>query len=91
MAAGACPVVSDIGDARETLGGGERGLLIPPSDAGALARAIHALAADRERARRLGRRARAWVREHRSWEINAQRALAALRGETDAETARRAA
>jgi glycosyltransferase involved in cell wall biosynthesis len=79
MAAGTCPVVSDVGDARQTLGGGERGVLVPPADAGALAYAIRGLASDREHARRLGRRAREWVREHRSWSINAARALAALR------------
>jgi glycosyltransferase involved in cell wall biosynthesis len=79
MAAGTCPVVSDMGDARETLGGGERGVLVPPADAGALACAIRGLASDRENAWRLGRRARDWVRTHRSWSLNAARALAALR------------
>jgi len=79
MAAGTCPVVSDVGDARQTLGGGERGLLVPPADPGALADAIRSLASDRENARRLGRRAREWVGGHRSWTVNAARALAALR------------
>jgi glycosyltransferase involved in cell wall biosynthesis len=79
MAAGTCPVVSEVGDARQTLGGGKRGVLVPPADAGALASAIQGLASDREHARRLGRRAREWVREHRSWSVNAARALAALR------------
>jgi glycosyltransferase involved in cell wall biosynthesis len=78
MAAGTCPVVSDVGDARQTLGGGERGVLVPPADAGALANAIRGLASDREYARLLGRRARDWVRGHRSWSVNAARALAAL-------------
>jgi glycosyltransferase involved in cell wall biosynthesis len=78
MAAGACPVVSDVGDARQTLGGGERGVLVPPADPGALANAIRGLASDREHARRLGRRAREWVCGHRSWTLNAARALAAL-------------
>src|SRR5262249_11015927 len=67
MAAATCPVVSDVGDARQTLGGGERGVLVPPADARALACAIQALASDRESAWRLGRRAREWVRAHRSW------------------------
>jgi glycosyltransferase involved in cell wall biosynthesis len=79
MAAGTCPVVSDVGDARQTLGGGERGVLVPAADAGALASAIRGLASDREHARRLGRRAREWVRGHRDWSLNAARALAALR------------
>jgi glycosyltransferase involved in cell wall biosynthesis len=79
MAAGTCPVASDVGDARQTLGGGQRGVLVPPADAGALACAIQTLASDREHARLLGRRAREWVRTHRSWSRNAARALAALR------------
>jgi glycosyltransferase involved in cell wall biosynthesis len=85
MAAGACPVVSDLGDARQTLGGGERGVLVPPADVGALACAITGLASDRETARRLGGRAREWVRGHRSWTVNAARALAALRAPALAE------
>jgi glycosyltransferase involved in cell wall biosynthesis len=79
MAAGTCPVVSDIGDARDTLGDGERGILVAPGDAEALADALRGLATDRRRALSLGARARAWVREHRSWSVNAQRVLAALR------------
>jgi glycosyltransferase involved in cell wall biosynthesis len=90
MAAGTCPVVSDVGDARETLGGGERGVLVPPADAGALACAIRRLASDRENARRLGRRAREWVRGHRSWSLNAARALAALQAPVLAEQGREA-
>lgn len=78
MAAGACPVVSDVGDARETLGNGRRGILVPPGDAGALAAAIEAIAADRAKARELGERAQAWVRANRTWRTNAERALAIL-------------
>jgi glycosyltransferase involved in cell wall biosynthesis len=89
MAAGACPVVSDVGDARQTLGGGERGVLVPPADAGALACAIRGLASDRESAWRLGQRAREWVRGHRSWTLNAARALAALRAPILADPAGR--
>jgi glycosyltransferase involved in cell wall biosynthesis len=78
MAAGACPVASDLGDAAELLGRGRRGVLVPAGDAGALAAALAALAGDRERARLLGARARAWVAAHRSWSANASRALALL-------------
>jgi glycosyltransferase involved in cell wall biosynthesis len=78
MAAGTCPIVSDVGDARALLGDGRRGVLVPPGDARALAAAIEALAEDRAHARELGRRARAWVRANRTWRTNAERALAAL-------------
>ncbi|MBO0728614.1 MAG: glycosyltransferase family 4 protein [Acidimicrobiaceae bacterium] len=79
MAAGACPVASDLGDAAELLGQGRRGVLIPPADAEALAAALARLAADRERAWVLGADARAWVAAHRPWSANASRALALLR------------
>jgi glycosyltransferase involved in cell wall biosynthesis len=76
MAGGTCTVASDVGDMRETLGDGERGVLVPPGDAGALAEAIARLAADRAHAGAIGARARAWVARHRSWEANASRVLA---------------
>lgn len=78
MAAGACPVVSDLGDAAQLLDHGRRGVLVRPGDAGALAEALAALARDRDRARSLGARARCWVALNRSWSANAERALAAL-------------
>jgi glycosyltransferase involved in cell wall biosynthesis len=78
MAAGACPVASDLGDAAELLGEGRRGVLVPAGDPAALAGALAGLAADRARAWLLGARARDWVAAHRSWSANAGRALAAL-------------
>jgi glycosyltransferase involved in cell wall biosynthesis len=78
MAAGACPVASDQGDAAQLLGHGRRGVLVPAGDAAALAGAIDALARDRDRAQRLGDRARRWVTANRSWKVNARRVLAAL-------------
>lgn len=78
MAAGTCPVVSDLGDAAELLGHGRRGVLVPAGDAGALAGALGALTRDRDHARRIGARARRWVTVNRSWSANARRALAAL-------------
>ena len=78
MAAGACAVASDLGDAASTLGSGERGVLVPAGDAGALAAALQGLAGERERARGLGAAARAWVAAQRSWSYNAERVLTAL-------------
>jgi len=79
MAAGLCPVASDQPEIRELLGGGERGVLVPPGDAGALAQALVELAGDRERAAATGLRAREYVLSARSWRRNAERALVALR------------
>jgi glycosyltransferase involved in cell wall biosynthesis len=78
MAAGCCPVVSDVGDARTVLGDGRRGMLVPPGDGPALATALRALARDRGRAARLGEAARAWVASERTWAAVASRVLDAL-------------
>lgn len=78
MAAGACPVASELGDAPALLGGTQRGLLVPPGDAGALAEVLRALVHDRGQALRRGQRARKWVAANRSWQLNAQRALTTL-------------
>ena len=80
MAAGCCPVVSDLGDARDVLGDGRRGVLVVPGDPAALAQALRALARDRPLARHLGSAARAWVAEERTWAAVAERVLETLRG-----------
>lgn len=80
MAAGLCPVASVQPEIRELLGGGDRGVLVPPGDAGALARALVGLARNPERTSAIGLRARAYVLKERSWSRNAERALGALRG-----------
>ncbi|MBO0712563.1 MAG: glycosyltransferase, partial [Acetobacteraceae bacterium] len=87
MAAGACPVVSDLGDAPQVLGYGRRGVLVPAGDAAALAAEIRALAQNRTRATRLGDLARGWVSAERSWSANARRALAAIECEPVREAA----
>jgi glycosyltransferase involved in cell wall biosynthesis len=80
MAAGLCPVASDQREIRELLGGGERGVLVPPGDAGALAQALVELAGDPDRTAAIGLCAREYVLKERSWSRNAERALGALRG-----------
>lgn len=57
-AAGCAVVASDVGGLPEVITGGVHGLLVPPADAAALARAIAALARDPARARRLARACR---------------------------------
>jgi len=80
MAAGLCPVASDQPEIRELLGASERGVLVPPGDAGALAQALVELARNPERTAAIGLRAREYVLKERSWSRNAERALAAPRG-----------
>ncbi|MDE3130229.1 MAG: glycosyltransferase family 4 protein, partial [Acidobacteriota bacterium] len=58
MAAGLSPVASDLPEIRELLGGGERGVLVAPGDACALAHALLELARGRQRAAAIGARAR---------------------------------
>jgi glycosyltransferase involved in cell wall biosynthesis len=87
MAAGLCPVVSDLGQLRTLLGDGVRGVLVPAGDVEALAAAFVGLARDRERAAALGARARAHALRHCTWEQNARSVLAAA----DAVRAERAA
>ena len=79
MAAGVCPVASDQPEIRSLLGDGERGVLVAPGDARALARALAQLAREPKRAAAIGAEARGYVLASRSWSQNAVRALRALR------------
>jgi glycosyltransferase involved in cell wall biosynthesis len=54
MFAGRAIVASDVGDVRVALADGAAGVVVPPGDASALARAIDRLLCDPDRARRLG-------------------------------------
>jgi glycosyltransferase involved in cell wall biosynthesis len=82
MAAGVCPIASDLGQIRPLLDGGTRGVLVEPANPRALAAAIVELARDRERAATLGTRAARYVRSSHTWAGNAERALAVLRTDT---------
>jgi glycosyltransferase involved in cell wall biosynthesis len=79
MAAGACPVASDLGDIRYLLGDGSRGVLVPAGDASALASAFVGLAQDRARVTSVGARARRHAHTSLSWRRNARRVLECLR------------
>ena len=83
MAAGLCPVTSDLGELPTLLDHGKRGVLVPAGDAERLAEALVGLARDRERAAELGRRARTFVLEEHTWQGNAQRVLDSFRGEKE--------
>jgi glycosyltransferase involved in cell wall biosynthesis len=79
MAAGLCPIASDLGQIRRLLGAGKRGVLVEPANPHALAEAILGLVSDRGRAAALGARAARYVRTSHTWSHNARRAIAALR------------
>jgi glycosyltransferase involved in cell wall biosynthesis len=64
MALGKACVTTDTGPMREYVIDGVTGVLVPPGDADALARAIGSLIEDPTRAEQLGRSAAAWVAEH---------------------------
>jgi glycosyltransferase involved in cell wall biosynthesis len=81
MAAGVCPVASDLPELRDLLGRGEYGVLVEPGSAAALAETLVDLASKRQRAAVIGRRARRHALGSLSWSANARRALDALRTE----------
>jgi len=78
MAAGVCPVASDLPELRSLLADGERGVLVEPGSVTALARAFVELARNRERTAALGAQAREYALRSLSWSDNAGRALRAL-------------
>jgi glycosyltransferase involved in cell wall biosynthesis len=67
MSAGRPCIATRVGGVPEWIRDGENGLLVPPGDPGALARAILALAGDPSLRERLGAEARETVRERADW------------------------
>jgi PEP-CTERM/exosortase A-associated glycosyltransferase len=70
MAMQRCLVVSGVGALLEIVEAGETGRSFTPEDPVALADALEPLLDDPGERDRLGRNARAWVLEHRTWERN---------------------
>jgi len=64
-----------VGGVGEWLADGRHGYLLPPGDAGGLARAADGLAGDPERARDMGRAGQEWVRRHLDPEVLTQKLL----------------
>lgn len=64
QAAGLPVVASDIGGTSESLDNGRTGVLVPPGDGDALARAIESLVLDAPGRKKMGSAGRAWIREH---------------------------
>jgi glycosyltransferase involved in cell wall biosynthesis len=80
MAAARPVIVTDIGGTAEAVVQGQTGLLVPPADSDAAARALVELASDRERARRMGEAGRARQRELFDGESMVERYERALAG-----------
>jgi glycosyltransferase involved in cell wall biosynthesis len=78
MAAGVCPVVSDVGDLAQIVEHGRAGIVVPAEDPRALADALLTLDRDRVRMRALGARAGVVARQRPSWTDNAGRVVAAI-------------
>jgi glycosyltransferase involved in cell wall biosynthesis len=72
-------VASRLGQIAEIITDGENGVLVEPSDAGQLARALDRLAGDEGLRNRLGQAARETVKEAYTWQHNAARVFDALR------------
>lgn len=66
-------VLSDLPALREIVSDGETGLICRPADPTDLAAVFSRLAKDPALRERLGRTARQWVKDHRSWAENAAR------------------
>ena len=73
------PVVAGrSGGAVEAVRDGETGLLVPPDDPGALAKAVAYLLHNPELRRRLGKRGRQWVEEEMNWDRVAEQVMRIL-------------
>jgi glycogen(starch) synthase len=86
MQAGLPIVASQTGGIPEVIEDGVNGMLVPPGDPEALARAIDRLLADRDLARRLSEGARERGKDY-DWEVLAERVLRVYRGVTAGHSA----
>jgi glycosyltransferase involved in cell wall biosynthesis len=68
MAMGKPVIATDVGGSPETIRNGVNGLLIPDGSSVAIANSVIELHHDKSEAENLGRRARAFVEDGRSWQ-----------------------
>lgn len=79
MSAGKPVVASNVAPLADLLGTeGSRGILFKAGDSSDLARAIRDLAHDKPKRNEIGREARRWITEHRSWNTIARKQLDGL-------------
>ncbi|GAC1572187.1 MAG: glycosyltransferase family 4 protein [Candidatus Dormibacteria bacterium] len=78
MAAGLCPVVSEVGELPDIVGQGRAGVVVAPDDPRALADALLALDRDRSRLRELAARAGELIAARPTWTDSARAVLAVL-------------
>jgi phosphatidylinositol alpha-1,6-mannosyltransferase len=81
-AAGVPSVAGDSGGVRSAVRDGETGLVVPPTDASAVAAALRALLSNPERRAAMGRAARAAVETHYNWDRVARETLEFARSVT---------
>ena len=75
LALGLPVIATDVGQIRDVIPDGERGLLCPAGSPAALAEAMAKLVSDQERSRQLGDAGRDWVLEHATWTRRVQEIL----------------
>jgi glycosyltransferase involved in cell wall biosynthesis len=88
MAVGKAVVAGSIGQVANLVQHEENGLLYPPGDVPALAQALAQLILHPEVAAQFGAAGRAWVRQNRTWQRNADavlQAVAAIQAQTQIE------
>lgn len=78
MTMGRAVVASEVGDLTSAVLDGQTGLTVPPGDAHALALALERILGEDGLAERLGAQARQRLMRESSWEVVAERVLAAL-------------
>ena len=78
MAAGLCPVVSNVGELPDIVGQGKAGVVVAADDPGALTRALLALDRDRKGLRELAARAGEASADRPTWTDSARAVLAVL-------------
>ena len=68
MAAGCCVLIADADGLSDAVGGGRGGVLLPAEDSDQWVISVNQFQRERDAAKALGERSRAWVQSERTWE-----------------------